>query len=218
MTTPQDIAARLPQPAELERLSIALAALDALLSPEYQYRLYDYCPGRSGRRIASMEDGSGNDYSIVFSERGTVVRGFDHECSISPWSSPDGSLAPGLLDGFPAQLRPIIGERAFQRRKGRTVDLTFCAWQLAGADRWSVGSLDHEGGASYLFERVLDGTPAGYRGYATSYFGEDVGIEVIRAFFDLSPVDAALVASLDARTDVLAALGQMGYPVTAGRR
>ena len=209
MTTPQDIAARLPQPADLERRSIALAALDALLGCD----LYAYRPGLSaGRRLASMEDGMGNDYCITFSEIGTVVRGFDHECSISPWSSEGGALAPGLLDGFPAQLRPVVGERAFRRARGRTVDLTFCAWQLAGADHWSVGSLDEEGGASYLFEQVLDGTAAGYRRFAYLYLGEDPGIEVVRTFFGLSPDDAALVASLDDRADVLRALGQLGYP------
>lgn len=217
MTTPQDIAARLPEPLELERRSIILAALDALHSPEDEYRLYDYRPGRQGRRIASMNDGSGNDYNIVFAEGGTVIRGFDHECEISPWGSADGSLAPGLLDGFPASLRPVVGEHAFRRRGCRSVDLTFCAWRLPGADRWSVGSLDHEGGASYLFAQVMDGTPAGYRGYAATYFEDDIGIDVIRAIFDLTPTDAAHVASLDDGTDILAALDHLGYPVAAAR-
>ena len=136
--------------------------------------------------------------------------------SISPWSSEDGSLVPGLLDGFPMQLRPIVGERAFERRKGRTVDVTFCAWQLTGADHWSVGSLDHEGGASYLFEQVLDGTAAGYRHFAYLYLGEDPGIEVVRSHLDLRAVDAAHVASLDDCADLLQALGRLGYPTRVG--
>lgn len=51
MTTPQDIAARLPQPAELERRSIALAALDALLGCD----CYAYRPGLSAGRVASLD-------------------------------------------------------------------------------------------------------------------------------------------------------------------
>jgi hypothetical protein len=93
--TPAEIALHLPPPRHLERLSLSLAALDAVMSPEWEYRYYSFDPGWSPtQRMASMRNGSGGQYFIVFDPVGTVVRAFDHESALSPWNQPDNMLAP----------------------------------------------------------------------------------------------------------------------------
>ena len=107
------IAARLPSPVELERLSISIAALDAVLSPEWQYRYFSFDPMWDGeQRLASMRNGCGDEYQIVFSEPGTAVRCFWHESPLSPWIRDDGSLAPGC------PRRPPTGTAVRHRRAG----------------------------------------------------------------------------------------------------
>jgi len=39
-----DVAARLPDPDALERLSVSIAALDAALSPEWENRYFSFDP------------------------------------------------------------------------------------------------------------------------------------------------------------------------------
>jgi hypothetical protein len=59
-------------------LSKALAMLDAILSPEWEYRYYS-CNGKwaPGETMASMRNGSGDGYFILFNGHGAAIKGFD---------------------------------------------------------------------------------------------------------------------------------------------
>lgn len=214
--TPAEIAARLPAPPELERLSLVIAALDAIMSPEWADRYFSFDPiWDPSQRMASLRNGSGDNYFIVFDHAGTVVRAFDHESELSPWAKPDGSLAPGLLDGFPSALQAIIDEPAFRTAGGPSTDLTFCAWRVSGASSWSAGTIDDDGGATVLLAVLLDGTPHGYRAYAADYFGDDPGDDV-NSFYALEPADVEAVHRVNPEanaTAVLSDLASIGYPV-----
>ena len=79
-----------------------IAALDAVLSPEWGYRYFSFDPHwAAGKRMASMRNGSGDVYFVVFSAEGTVARGFDHDSELSPWARDDGKVAPGILGSLP---------------------------------------------------------------------------------------------------------------------
>jgi hypothetical protein len=77
------IGPQLPHPALLERRCIALATLDAILSPDWQYRYYSFNRhwDREARtRMASMRNGSGDDCFLLFFPDGTAaLKGYDHE-------------------------------------------------------------------------------------------------------------------------------------------
>ena len=212
-----ELASRLPPPPQLERLSLAIAALEAVVSPEWEYRYFSFDPAWSAiERMASMRNGSGDQYFIVFGPLGTVVRAFDHESPLSPWAQPDGGLVAGLLDGYPSELQAVIDEPAFSTAGGPVTDLTFCAWRLDADEQWRAGTVEDDGGAADLLAVVIDGTPDGYRSFARDYYEQDPG-EAVAAFYAMAPADAALVRRMNPEADaadVLAELGEMGYPVT----
>jgi hypothetical protein len=210
------VSERLPSVDDLERVSLAIAALDCVLSPEWDQRKYSFDPAwGDGERMASMRDGFGNVYQIVFGPDGTVVRGFDHESELSPYRG--RSLAPGLLDGFPDVLRPVVDEPAFNGSE-EFADLTFCAWRLDGDVAWSAGPVEDLGGsAERLFDVVLDATPDGYRRFAADYYEEELSLDVLRPFYELRPADALLVLALSGEADVAATLAELretGYPTS----
>lgn len=217
--TPAEIAIQLPPPRLLERLSLSLAALDAVMSPEWEYRYYSFDPRWSPtQRMASMRNGSGDQNFIVFDPVGTVVRAFDHESALSAWSQPENRLAPGLLDGYPEGLQEIIDEPAFRTEGGPPTDLTFCAWCLSDDRTWSVGTIDDDGGASKLLGLFLDGRPSAYRSFAVDYFESDPG-DGVDDFYGLQPADTTAVQRLNPEADpaaVLTELESMGYPVSRG--
>nr|WP_218824409.1 hypothetical protein [Asanoa hainanensis] len=92
----------LPDIAVLRERCRALAMVDAVLSPRLEYRHYTFdAYWGPDEQLASMANGSGDEWSIVFSTAGAFVRGFDHESAMSPAVN-DYELWPGLLTGLPS--------------------------------------------------------------------------------------------------------------------
>jgi hypothetical protein len=225
--TPKELAARLPGPTTLHRISLAIAALDVVMSSDWEERWFSFDPTwDDGEEYASMANGSGDSYHIVFSDRGVVVRGFDHESDLSPWARDDQRVEPTILDGFPSALRSVIDEPAFNAPEADDddvpgsdlddgpVELTFCFWCVAPDDEWCAGSVADDGGAAELLAVVLDGTPEGYRSFAADYYEVELG-DAVDAVFGHEPMTAAMIHALNPEADVrdvLAELEEIGYP------
>ncbi|MFF2525470.1 hypothetical protein [Streptomyces liangshanensis] len=105
--TVYDVARRLPAIADLRDLCRSLAMLDAILSPEWESRYHSFAADwAEGEEMASMRDGSGDDYSIVFSAARAYMRGFGHESPMSPYGH-DGAPWPGVIDDVPEVFKPF---------------------------------------------------------------------------------------------------------------
>src|SRR5919109_1060982 len=93
--------------------SRSLAMLDAILSPAWENRYYSFdTRWGPGEALASMRNGSGDDYAIVFSEAGAWTRVFDHESPMSPWALDPRQVWPGVVDEVPAVFRAYLEEPA----------------------------------------------------------------------------------------------------------
>ncbi|GGK93763.1 hypothetical protein Ppa06_61930 [Planomonospora parontospora subsp. parontospora] len=77
--TAHDVARLLPDVPVLRDLCRSMAVLEAILSPDWESRYHSLDAAWSpGEEMASMCNGSGEEYSIVFSAAGAYVRGFAH--------------------------------------------------------------------------------------------------------------------------------------------
>ena len=114
MNTVHAIANLLPAPVELRAHLRALAVLDTAIAddPQYCYYTFDVAWG-PGEEAALMENGSGDDFSVLFTPAGVLIRGFDHESAMSPYGTDDEQVWPGVIDEVPAALRPLLDEPAF---------------------------------------------------------------------------------------------------------
>ncbi|MEU5789497.1 hypothetical protein ABZ754_17415 [Micromonospora purpureochromogenes] len=130
--TVYDTAAKLPPIGVVRDRSRALAMLDAIIDGVY----YDYSrrPGKS--ETASMRNGSGEEYDIVFTADGAFIRGVYHDSPMHDYTG--GQLWPGLLEGLPPQFAPLVHEPTFCHEDG-TLDATFVLWRRSGDDRWHAG-------------------------------------------------------------------------------
>jgi len=98
--TVHDIARQLPDTAALRAHCQSLAMLEAILSPEWEDRYHSFASDWSEtEEMASMSNGAGDEYSIVFSPAGAYIRGFAHESAMSPYVK-DGPW-PGVIDEVP---------------------------------------------------------------------------------------------------------------------
>ncbi|MFD3437206.1 hypothetical protein ACFWU3_06850 [Streptomyces sp. NPDC058685] len=218
--TVHDVACRLPAIADLRDLCRSLAMLDAILSPDWDSRYYSFNSAwAAGEEMASMRNGSGDEWSIVFSAAGVYVRGFAHESPMSPYGH-DGRPWPGVVDDVPAVFEPFVAEAAFTDEDGVPV-VTACLWRGATDDQWHHGTIDFPSdhadpdGTTALFELLVDRSPEAFQRFAEDYYEVSVDLGAVRDVYDLRPLGQELVSSLN-REVSLAALAQdiseIGYP------
>jgi hypothetical protein len=168
-----------------------------------------------------MQNGAGDEYSIVFSPAGVYVRGFDHESPMSPYAE-DGPW-PGVLDEVPEVFRRYVEEPAFSDEDGMPL-VTACMWQETGDDGWTAGTIDfpesateNPDGARYLFQLLVDRSPEAFQRWAEDYYEVPVDLEAVRHVFSSGPLTEAVVRALNPEiglADLAEDVGVIGYPAS----
>jgi hypothetical protein len=88
--------------------------LDAILSPEWEDRYYSFnSKWGPGEILASMRDGSGDEYFTLLSPGGAILKGFAHESPMSPYSNKSGKTWPGVIDDVPVEFRALSYRASF---------------------------------------------------------------------------------------------------------
>lgn len=173
MISTQDFTA-LPDAAALKQLAKALAVLDAINSPEVEYRYYSYNPEwGEGEELLEMTDGEGDQMLVLFRADGCVINGFLHEYDQPAKATVTRGL-PGQFDEF------MFGEPI------NSIGTTFCLWHTP-AHGWQTGVVEDEEDGSEELLFVLDGNPETYAEWADEYYGEET---------NRSPLDVTAVAKV----------------------
>ncbi|MER8185243.1 hypothetical protein [Kitasatospora sp. NPDC094015] len=223
--TVSDVALRLPSVPELRDLCRSLAMLDAILSPEWEGRYHSFDAGwAEGEELASLRNGSGDEYCVVFSAAGAVVRGFDHEAPMSPYAN-DAEPWPGVLDEVPEVFGRSVADPAFTDEDGVPA-VTACLWRAVTDDRWQHGAIDFPAGhpdpdgADRLFGLLVDRSPEAFRRFAEDYYEVPVDLAALRAVYALRPLTGELVAALNPEiglADLAGDIAAIGYPQAGPR-
>ncbi|WP_433728825.1 hypothetical protein ACQP0C_40005 [Nocardia sp. CA-129566] len=199
----------------------AMAMLDAILSPEWEFRYYSFNSKWSAtEELASMRDGGGAEYSIVFSPAGAFARGFDHESPMNPYRAGPSALWPGLLDSMPVTFQSSAQEPAFQDMDS-ILAATVCFWREPADSAWACGAVEipqgGDDGADNLFGLLVDGRPEGYREFAESYYEVAVDLGAVAHIFSLGPLTDEIVAALNpdlGLADLAADIDEIDYPTS----
>lgn len=177
--------------------------LDAILNPEWDDRYYSFnAQWAEGEEMASMRNGSGDDWFIVFSGVGVYGRGFDHEAP----------AAPQVFDTVPAVFGSLVTEPAFAGYDG-TPAATVCFWREPTDAGWGVsptGPAGHE-----LFDVLVEGTPEAFQAWAEDYLETDISLSAIEHVYALRPLSSAVVAELNPDVelgDLEKDIAEIGYP------
>ncbi len=203
----------MPNRDDFIRITKSIAMLDAIMCPEWEDRYYAF-DGKwgSGEQMASMRDGSGDEWKAHVTDAGIILFGLAHESAMfrhgNPW--------PGILDDVPAVFDASIAEPAFD-----TANLSFCLWLLADSATWQRGdvafpdtdSSDADGSIELL--AILDGKPSTYRAWAEDYYEMDIDLAAVEAIYRGEPLTPERVSALNAdiRLDDLGEdIEGIGYP------
>lgn len=202
----------LPAPADLQRLCQALAALDAINSPDAEYRYYTYTPEwGENEAVFEMSDGEGDQLLALFRPEGCVINGY-----LLGYDEP---IKSDLVRGLPTAFQEfMLGEPV------ASIGTTFCLWHSAQGP-WQVGTVEDEDNGSEELLDIFDNQPATYAEWATEYYTDETDRAPITAaavapVYSHTPLTKAHVLALNAELDdwpaLAAELEVIGYPYDFG--
>jgi hypothetical protein len=205
----------LPSIPALIRRTKALAALDLIMSPEWEFRYFSFnCKWADDEQMASMRDGSGDDWFMVFHKDGWGgLKGLTHESHA--WSEGGGELSAALQSVIPSALGTFATEPAFSWHQ-----TSFAYFHETSAKKWTrandltpFAGLDPAEGDVIS---VFDVGPDAYVTFAKDYYEVEIPLKTVTKIYELAPITRDIVKSLNPAVslkDIEAELREgIGYP------
>jgi hypothetical protein len=209
--------ALLPDVDRLKALLQSMALLDAILQPEWEFRLYSFNSAwATGEQMGSMRNGQGDDFFALFNAAGCWLKGFAHEAPMTPYRADPKRVWAGVLEAVPPEFASCLREPAFS-----VEDTTFCIWRRYGDRKWHHGPIRFPTGhpdpdGSEFLLSPLDGRPETYLEYATDYFSRPkLAIEPLRHVYEHRPLTSAVIRQLNRKMslkELKADIKEIGYP------
>lgn len=177
----------LPDKDQLRRTCKAISVLDAILSPDWEFRYFSYNAHWSeDEEFFEMKDGSGDHLFILFRQEGCVINGFCHEAP--------QTVVEDLTKGLP----PVFNEFIFGEPV-KSTGTTFCAWTLENSGWQPAKEINSNCAKELLF--IFDGKPETYIAWASEYFegsyrGQEVSPSVVNKIYREEPLTRDMVMEL----------------------
>lgn len=217
----------LPKPNDLQRICMSISALEAIISPEWEYRYYSYQKDwGEGEEFCEMRDGQGDQMLILFTKNGICINGFAHESQMNGWKQIQieekksfkeklfgtknelktelrQEIFNGVLDSLPEVFNEFIyGEPV------KSIGTTFCIWSIE--NDWKIGEIklpndNYKDGSKDLLQ-LLDGQAKTYKNWAEEYYEKEFKIELIESVYAGNPISKELVLELNSEIEDLEAL------------
>lgn len=198
----------LPSIPQIRRVTQSLAMLDAILCPEWEYRYYSFnSQWGAGEEMASMRNGSGDDWFLLLDSAGAALKGFAHELADDP------ELPQNIQAQVPADFASFLCEPAFSIQYA-----TFCYWRKVSDLSWhKVDSTLTDDGSDDMLA-LLVSEPAAYKAWAEDYYEIPVSLEAVVALFSHRPLNDSLILELNpdaVLSSAYAEANEIGYPKNA---
>ncbi|MBP2472685.1 hypothetical protein JOF53_001557 [Crossiella equi] len=199
--TAQDVARALPDIPTLRHRCQVLAVLEAILYPDPGQRTHGFQVGWTPEAdLAWMDNGSGDEYSVVFTEAGAVVRGFDHESAMSPYASDDLDPWPGLVDDLPSDFHDFLALPPFDQDDNLAV--TALIWRRWNGTRWQTGEITYPAGndpdgSQWLFQLLVAQSSSVYQEYVAGFDDRPVDRQALRALWHGAVLTESLAHKLN---------------------
>ncbi|MDL2353654.1 MAG: hypothetical protein QFF03_00190 [Pseudomonadota bacterium] len=206
-----------PDPRSLGNRAMALAMLDAIICPEFEYRYFNY-DGAWGddEQMASMHNGDGDHWFLHVGEHGAAIKGYVQDLP----RGAAGAMAQRVQRALPGEFAGFLREPSFEMDA-----VSYCYWRRSGDAAWSKvvhpdAGLAHWSDRSADYLSILLAPADCYYEYATDYFECEPPLASIEHIYALAPLTAAIVKSLNPHltlAEAQAAAAAIGYPRMAAQ-
>ena len=169
----------LPEPTTLRKRLESLALLDAILMPTWEYRYFSFdaqWDPDEGEAVASLRDGSGDHFFILFSPEGVFGK---------VYSQNDQANLP--VDLFAVQ--KMLNEPAF-----RSDESSFVFWWDRDHKTWFATPDDKP---EYSYLGFLENDWKYYLEWATNYYERDINTDVLKRVYEFQALDEITIKALN---------------------
>lgn len=186
----------LPNLMQLKSLCQSIATLEAILSPNWEYRYYSYNKDwAKDKEFCQMRNGSGDEMLILFTKTGAVINGFAHESSFRDKDFITKDL-PKEFQAF------IFGEPV------ASIGTSFCIWTIEENKEWAnnkkVFKLENFYDGSEELLELFDGKPETFHQWAEDYYElENLPLDIVKQIYEQAPITAEIVHQLNPALDDL---------------
>ncbi|MCQ2998268.1 hypothetical protein NLO98_00670 [Pseudomonas syringae] len=201
----------LPDIATVRLKAKALAMLEAIVSPDWEYRYYSFdAHWGSGEEMASMRNGSGDDWFLLLGAFGAAIKGFAHEAS----DACNNDLAAAARIQLPQPFGSFLNEPAFSMDS-----VSYCYWRRPEDSSWHKVTC-----ASWLSDVVDDGSSklallckhaASYVAFANEYYEIELPLSSVQRIYEHCLLTEELVRAINPDLDFADArefAAEIGYP------
>ena len=168
----------LPEPEQFIKICRALALADAILMPDWEYRYFSFnsnWDGEEKEMMASMKNGEGGEYFILFSDKGIVGKLYDvHK----------GSFFDELQSSLPLEFSDFLQEPAFDIENS-----TSFIWRKSTDKNWQCTPKIQETG----FLRFITGGEREYVNWAEDYYEVRIDRDLFAKLFSNLLINEELV-------------------------
>ncbi|MGZ9583058.1 hypothetical protein [Paenibacillus marinisediminis] len=187
---------QLPESEGLKKLMLVQAALNTILCETewLRYHSFDH-EWDKGVCMAKIDNGAGDHLIILFSDEGTIIKGFDHESLLSPYAQDELRIWPGIYDNVPNELLPLLEHEGIEKEA-----VTFCMWRRNSDSSWQKGEVkmpkEADDGSHFLIGAIYQ-TPEDFVQFAIDYFEAALPIDVVEKVYKGVPITMEMIQMLN---------------------
>lgn len=201
-----------PDPRTLGNRAMALAMLDAIICPEFEYRYFNFdATWGDTEQMGSMRNGEGDHWFLHLGEFGAAIKGHVQELP----RAETRAMALQVQRCLPDEFDSFLHEPSFAMDA-----VSYCYWLRSGDSAWNkvehpdlALAYRYDGSEDYL--SILVAPASCYYDYASDYFECEPPLASIEHIYAHAPLTAAIVKSLNPQLsleEAHAAARQIGYP------
>jgi len=190
---------------DLKKYLKAMAVLDVVMTSKKQAWLRRVNVSSIGKALAFVADnGSGDNLVVIFTENGTLIKGFDHESEYNQFSADewDDAFFEHTFSGLPEEFAELLDEDDRD-------NTTFCMWCMDDSDMWvqnepekngedddDEDDEDDDGGKDYLLGFIRR-TPEDWSDWAKDYHETEIALDVVKKVYNGEPLTEEDVVKLN---------------------
>lgn len=207
----------LPNTKKLKEILLSQSALDIIMKDEEDawLRLSSFYKNYfDGIDIVKIDNGAGDNMYILFSKDAAIIKGFDHNSSLSPYNN-DEEIAKGIYDSVPMELMELLKDESIEVN-----DVTFCVWISQNDYNWKKGNIivpedykENDDGESFLLGYIFDDADS-WLDWAEDYYEKEFPVECVKAIYEHKDITREIIEKVNPKRDtdaVIKELKMIGY-------
>lgn len=185
--------------SDLKKYLKAMVVLDVVMTPKKQAWLRRVNVSSIGKALAFvLDNGSGDDLVVIFTENGTLIKGFDHESEYNQFGADewDDAFFEYTFSGLPEEFAELLDEDSRD-------NTTFCMWCMDDSDMWVQNEQeindedeDDDGGKDFLLMQIRR-TPEEWCDWAKDYYETEIASDVVKKVYNGEPLTEEDVVKLN---------------------